>query len=433
MIKEDLIHYYWHTGKLRQLHLKTTDGNTLKILKPGTYNTNQGPDFLFAQIEIDGVIWNGHVEMHVHSSDWIKHKHDVDPNYATIILHVVWKHDKAIFFNHCEIPTLELFSLISDEEISTYQYLMNNIQQIPCSNLRSDVPMLTIHSQIESASIERINSKTDLLLMQLSNNKSDWETLFYQKFCHYLVTPVNSSAMNELTTKVTWHLLKKYLDDPFKMEALLFGASGLLEDPHNDPYLTKLKQEATFLINLHNIKPMKKNSWNFLRLRPAHFPTIRLAQIATFFHRNPNTFNNLLLLDHLKDIQTMFKVQASEFWDMHYTFENSTAKPTVKKLGSTISDSILINVICPILYIYGEYIQDSVLKNKVLGFLECIKAEENKFTRLWIKTGQKIENARQSQGVLQQINEYCLKNACLKCRIGHHLMNTNTLKENIII
>ena len=65
MIKEDLIHYYWNSGKLKQHDLKTTNGNTLRILKPGTYNTNQGPDFLFAQIEIDGVIWNGHIEMHV--------------------------------------------------------------------------------------------------------------------------------------------------------------------------------------------------------------------------------------------------------------------------------------------------------------------------------------------------------------------------------
>lgn len=82
------------------------------------------------------------------------------------------------------------------------------------------------------------------------------------------------------------------------------------------------------------------------------------------------------------------------------------------------------------MYIYGDYTQDLELKNKAIGFLENIKAEENKFTRHWMKTGQKIENARQSQGVHQQINEYCLKNGCLKCKIGHYLMNAKTNHEN---
>lgn len=430
MIKEDLIHYYWNSGKLKQHDLKTTNGNTLRILKPGTYNTNQGPDFLFAQIEIDGVIWNGHIEMHVQSSDWIKHKHDGDPNYANIILHVVWNHDKCIISNQHELPTIELKNLVSQAELSTYEFLMNNIQYIACCNLLSDVPNLIIQSQIESASIERIMSKTELLIMALHSNKSDWETLFYQKFCQYLVTPVNSSAMSELTTKVTWRLLQKYLDDPFKMEALLFGVSGLLPDHPNDPHLKKLKEEATYLIKLHRIKPMQKNSWNFLRLRPAHFPTIRLAQIASFFFKNPSPFNNLLLQINLNDIHAMLKVHASQYWDAHYTFENLSGKISKKKLGTTTSDSILINVICPMMYIYGDYTQDLELKNKAIGFLENIKAEENKFTRHWMQTGQKIENARQSQGVLQQINEYCLKNGCLKCKIGHHLMNAKTNHEN---
>ena len=68
----------------------------------------------------------------------------------------------------------------------------------------------------------------------------------------------------------------------------------------------------------------------------------------------------------------MLKVHASQYWDAHYTFENLSGKISKKKLGTTTSDSILINVICPMMYIYGDYTQDLELKNKAIGFLENI-------------------------------------------------------------
>ena len=88
-MKEEYLHFIWRQKLLSKYQLFIQNKKSLTIIDPGQWNSNSGPDFLQAKIKIDETIWVGHVEIHINASDWFAHHHEDDPNYDTVILHVV--------------------------------------------------------------------------------------------------------------------------------------------------------------------------------------------------------------------------------------------------------------------------------------------------------------------------------------------------------
>ena len=88
---EDLLHYVWKLQYYNFSDLITTDQEPIQILHPGYHNYNSGPDFNEGKIKLNGIEWNGNIEIHIKSSDWVKHNHGIDPAYDNIILHVVYE------------------------------------------------------------------------------------------------------------------------------------------------------------------------------------------------------------------------------------------------------------------------------------------------------------------------------------------------------
>lgn len=87
---EKLLHFIWRYELINQSNLCTCEGTLLRIINFGKYNTNAGPDFEFAKIQLDNAILVGNIEIQWFSSKWYQHKHHEDLSYNTTILHVVW-------------------------------------------------------------------------------------------------------------------------------------------------------------------------------------------------------------------------------------------------------------------------------------------------------------------------------------------------------
>ncbi|MBK7667189.1 MAG: DUF2851 family protein [Sphingobacteriaceae bacterium] len=98
-MKEELLHFIWNYKLLKTQELVSVNGAKLKLFHQGELNKDAGPDFFNAKIEADGITLVGNVEIHVNSSDWLKHGHENDKAYNNLILHVVYKYDKAIAQN----------------------------------------------------------------------------------------------------------------------------------------------------------------------------------------------------------------------------------------------------------------------------------------------------------------------------------------------
>src|SRR6476620_7093307 len=107
---EKLLQYIWQFQFFNTSQLQTTTGEQLQIIFPGKMNSNQGPDYLNAQIRIDNTILVGSVELHLKSSQWNEHGHSDDANYKNVILHVVFEND----LSQSSIPVLELQPRISN-------------------------------------------------------------------------------------------------------------------------------------------------------------------------------------------------------------------------------------------------------------------------------------------------------------------------------
>ena len=96
-MKENLLHFIWNLQLFLTEKVRSTKGEIICVKSPGFPNFNTGPDFLNAKIQINGQLWAGNVEIHVNSSDWYVHNHEIDDNYDSVILHVVWEHDIEVF------------------------------------------------------------------------------------------------------------------------------------------------------------------------------------------------------------------------------------------------------------------------------------------------------------------------------------------------
>jgi hypothetical protein len=173
-VTEAFLHYLWQFQDFEKKELKTTDSEELIVLNTGHNYLLAGPDFLNAKIRVGTLEWTGHVEMHIHASDWLQDKDQENKAYDTAILQEVWKNDKAILRNDgTPVPTLELQNKIDKKLLVSYQHPINQPQSIPCSNSLKTISSLLKTSQLEKAHINRLEVKANRFLTTFKKNKND--------------------------------------------------------------------------------------------------------------------------------------------------------------------------------------------------------------------------------------------------------------------
>jgi hypothetical protein len=421
-MKEELLHYVWRMLRFDINKLTTTGGATLEIQQPGTINTHAGPDFLNARVKIGDTLWAGHVEMHLKASDWIKHQHQEDRAYDNVILHVVYEEDIPISdVNGQPIPCLEMKGRISPKLKAHYLRLLNNEYWIPCQGQLATLDLSTIPFWLNRLAIERLEDKALTIEDKLKTNKGDWEAVFHQLLARSFGGKVNAEAMESLARNTPLGILGKHRNSLFQLEALLFGQAGLLTDHSRDAYPLKLVKEYQFLSKKYGLYPLNPACWKFLRLRPANFPTIRIAQLATLIYQSSSLFSKVLVAKNIKELENIFSIKLSNYWQDHYTFDKASVKKH-KALGKATINHIIINTIVPLIFLYGMHKNDQRFKDKAISFLESLPAENNQITRKWKELGVDARSASESQALIQLKNNYCLPKRCLDCAIGNAIL-----------
>jgi hypothetical protein len=429
IMKEELLHYAWRMRRFNATALQTTDGEAVEVLHPGQLNTHAGPDFLNAKLRIGHTVWAGNVEMHLRSSDWLQHGHQTDNAYDNVILHVVYEDDAPIQRgNGTSIPCLEMKQRISRRLAAHYQRLIQSEQWVPCASTLGQVSELTLNLWLDRMAAERLESRASKILEQLERNKEGWEETFYQFMARSMGGKVNAEPMQMLAERTPLLLLYKYRHSLFQVEALLFGQSGLLEGTFQDEYPRRLQQEYRFLKQKHGLTPMPTQTWKYLRLRPANFPTIRIAQLATMIYQQAGWFSKAMAAHDLKELNNFFTIKLSNYWWDHYTFDKASHRKA-KALGEQTVRSVIINTVAPMLFLYGTRKGDDRIRDKGLDKLEKLPPEQNKVIREWKRLGVKARSAYHTQALLQLKQQYCNPKRCLECAIGNALLKPTSKAE----
>lgn len=416
---EQLLHYVWKHKIFPLKELKTTTGQQVEVIDTGLANTDAGPDFFNAKLKLDGVLWIGNIEIHERSSDWFKHGHHADAGYNSVILHIASEIDTEISRSNGErIPQIQL---ICPEAVRTnYKELLetDSYPLVTASFLHSP---FTAHSWMTALQMERFEQKATLLNERLKRCQGNWEDAFFITLARNFGFGLNGDAFETWAHRLPFRAVDKHRNDLFQIEAIFFGQAGILEDSDGDGYYLRLKKEYTYLQHKFGLIPMDASLWRFLRLRPANFPHIRIAQLACLYHRAYGLLSRIMETETLQGVRDILKGGTSEYWLTHYTFGGSSpSRP--KTLSNTSLDLLIINTVVTFLYAYGLHKGNRVLCARAGSFLEELKAENNYITRMWEQCGMKASNAADSQALIQLKKEYCDKKKCLYCRIGYEYL-----------
>jgi hypothetical protein len=421
---ESFLYYIWQFQYFDKKDLLTNGGEKIEVFNPGTLNTHAGPDFYNAKVKIDGIAWAGSVEIHTKSSDWLVHKHTHDPAYENVVLHVVWQNDKTVYrSDKTSLPTLELHKRVDESLVKEYKKLIHTPFPIPCQKSFPGVDPLIKLSMIDRAAIQRLEKKAVEIFQMLHQNKNDWEETAFQLLAKNFGFKVNSEAFLQLGKSLPYKILLRHADKPVQLEALLFGQAGFLEIAVGDEYYAVLRREYGVLREKYSLSAprLARAQWRFLRLRPANFPTVRIAQFSALIYRQKNIFSGILEATNDTALVNLFSVRQSEYWQRHYQFNRKT-KQEVAELGRSAIDNILINTVAPLLVAYGKSNDLQPLTDRAVQLLQCIPAETNSILRTWKHTGYVAKTSFESQALIELYNHYCTKRNCLTCTIGASLL-----------
>lgn len=424
---EEIFQFLW-SARMLGLPLTLSGGERVRIIDPGIWNHDSGPDFFNAKINVDGQTWAGNVEIHIKASDWHRHGHDSDPAYDNIILHVVSIDDTRITRSDgSAIPQMAVS--LPERFYETYGYLTSRNPEIRCASRLAEIDSIIRTDWIETLAIERLQTKAARLSDILTTLCGDWNNACFITLARGLGFGLNSLPFEMLAKSISLNHLRRHSDNLLQMEALLFGQAGLLDmslHPFDRRYQL-ICREYAFLSRKYSLSPIPRSSWKFAKTRPQNFPFRRIALLAKAMSETPDLLDRIISSHGDDDkLRPLFSWSIDPYWSRRYTFgnDNQTDLKPPSLSGPSI-DILLINVAAPILYAYGLMHSDHDMKEEAMQLLLSLPPEKNTIIRTWQALGFKTRDAMESQALLHLRKEYCDLHKCLRCRFGHRLLRQN--------
>ena len=272
---------------------------------------------------------------------------------------------------------------------------------------------------------DRLQRKMRMVEALRTEAADNWNQTFYLLYFRTLGDRRNQEAYLELARRVPYRVVLRERKVPHAIEAMLFGASGLLDLYRNDEYTLNLRRSFEHLAAKYEISPLDPSVWALAEIRPANHPVLRLAQAAEFFAQDEFIVDRVMACRSERDVCTLFGIEASEYWRTHFIpGAESDSRP--KRIGAFKANIIGINLVAVLQFAYGSYIASERLRDNALSLLECLPAEDNRYIREWKEAGIKPANAFESQALLQLATEYCPVKRCAECPAGRRIARCGT-------
>ena len=464
-IQEKLVKCIWFDQHLVPDRLLTVAGCRIEVLSPGWWNVEAGPDFLKAELRVEGgEIARGDVEVHVKSSDWRAHGHHKDHAYDSVVLHVVmWNNDNSEFVitaNGQQVPQLEMAAALDGELDSLARELEEELYPQasdgnlgPCGDLlrRERIQPDWIGRFLDIAGDERMLLKAERLEGAVAGTTLD--EVFYRELMDALGYKSNRAPFRQLALRLPLSDLRRVTPEgdataaALTLQAFLLGTAGLLPkddarlDEESRQYAASLRRRLEPLEAEFSGRSLPASSWNFGRTRPANYPTRRLAGMSYFLakHLHRGLFRAVLeclekvdadrsdpVSRVLKSIHALFEQPDETYWARRSTLGGKRLERTYRLIGPERASVIFLNVILPLSLVYSRQHHLDRLESTLHDSYRSLgRTSENSLTRyvagrLFAEAAlakQVVSSARRQQGLIQLFNDYCgiSTSTCERC------------------
>ncbi len=433
-VPEAVIQGIWRSLRFRHADLRTSEGEPVEVWHPGALNTDAGPDFTGARLHVGALAWSGDVEVHRTSGEWIEHRHDQDPRYDRVVLHVTLVADRHTGrlrrSDGTVLPEVVLYPRLQDSlRALLHRFYATPTPDLPCAAHWPKAPEAMRRTLVHDRGTERLAARR-ATLAEAFLTSPDLEQLLYERTLRALGYAKNAEPMERLARRVPLRRLRA-LPDRRDAEALLFGAAGLLprggiEDTETAAYMANLRTRFDTLTATEPAQPMNPTAWTRARLRAPSLPARRIAQAAALaapgglLRRDPvvrladaaRTARPLAALRRL-----LTDTVPGPFWATHVRLDRP-CKPMSAGLGRRRADDILTNAVLPVLLLWAEQTDDTPLDARLLDLYRQLPATSDEVTRHFERLGTAPRSALEAQGLHQLYRTRCTEGRCLTCPVG---------------
>ncbi len=437
-VPERMAQELWRDLRFERADLRTTAGARLEILQPGVPNDHQGPDFLGARLRLDGQEQTGDVEVHLVSAGWTQHGHHRDPRYNRVVLHVTLAADAATGGLRRQdgalLPELVLGPRLRQSVRSLlYDFRLQQPESLPCHSLWPELPAAEQQRFLRARAAERCEARRDALAGAVLRGAA-LDELLYQEMMHALGFAPNAEAMRALARRAPLERLRR-LDADADAEALLFGAAGLLPTPEallgadrpTVEYARALAERYAALQAREPVPEMPGAAWQFFRLRPSNFPTLRIAQACALVRGAGSAFGApdaaACFAEAFRSpapvaaLRALLRRPPGAFWQRHLRLDRA-CKPHTPTLGQGRADALIIHAAAPAALLLAMQRDDLALEAAVYDTLALLPPEQDAVTRLYGRLGLRPASALDSQGMHALYRSYCTARRCPECAVG---------------
>ena len=442
-VSERLVSCLWYTQTyLKNLH--AADGRVVKVVSPGIWNLEAGPDFIQAALEFEGdEVAKGDVEIHVRSSDWEGHLHHRDARFDNVVGHVcMWRDADELFVTTSsgkKVPQLELSKHLTRPlgkivgQIETEDFPYSRKAGLGrCAELLATLSKGRVSTLLSIAGEWRILEKAARYAEWLAETGCD-ETL-YKGFMEALGYPNNKEAFLVLAERIPLDVLRREAGERsgslshYATQSILMHVSGLFPgeekpgwDEETTGFFSFMKSLWRDFAERTTYFPMDPEKWN-LRVRPLNSPLRRIAAASQWVHRHrsQSVFSTMVrifrelketgtefagdyerfrreldfgrasrgkddirkrYLQAVERLHALFRCEDDRYWSYRYVLGGEKFSRPISLLGESRVREVLVNVAMPILLLHFRQSAEDYESTLYLLYNFLPKLQENKVTR----------------------------------------------------
>ncbi len=439
-LEEDL-QALWHTAAFPD-RLFTQEGHRIRIVSPGWWNKLPGPDFRNAQVEFNGKVCTGDIEIHGNAVDWYAHGHHTDPGYNNVILHVVQTIPQkaarpAVTSSGRKIATLMIPGELLHKNRAHYEEIPERCGQ--CARTLTRQGAHTLDCFLDLAGEWRLLDKARRIRERMARVGA--EQAVYEAFMTACGYSQYKKAFQLVAEALPYDRARQLAQqDPMTLEAAFLRLADLW--PETWPYETAAPEHYKRISTLvrDHLPGLKSLGliWPRTASRPANSPERRLAGAARFLTRTADRGLDKRLdliwrqstasVERRRALENLFG-GATGFWANHYRWQGKRVRNAAAPLGEGRIRTIIGNVLIPAaLAAARSNTHDAGLEKNVYElFIHLPKEPENQIHRRmmqWLAFGEREVkmNFRRQQGLMQIHEDWCAHNpSCHNCSVLAYL------------